>query len=72
MSPHYEMGEIWFKLCCLFFCLSVRHAIVSSTYLFEPQVGFTNNCLQMLSMMSRCAVRMFNQGWFKVKVIVQG
>jgi len=26
----------------------------------------------MSSMMSQCAVCMFDQGWFKVKVVVQG
>jgi len=36
----------------------------------EPQVGFTNNSAQMSSMMSRCAVRMFDQGHFNVKVIL--
>jgi len=35
---------------------------------FEPLVGFTNNFPEMLAMMGRCAVPMFDQGWFKVKV----
>jgi len=35
---------------------------------FEPLVGFTNYFEQMLAMMGRCAVPMFDQGWFKVKV----
>jgi len=34
----------------------------------EPLVGFTNNFPEMLAMMRRCAVPMFDQGWFKVKV----
>jgi len=38
----------------------------------EPLVGFTNNSAQMSSTMRRCAGLMFDQGWFKVKVIVQG
>ena len=38
------------------------HYRVRSTS-FEPLMGFTNNCAQMSSMMSLCAVR---------KVIVQG
>jgi len=32
---------------------------------FEPVVGFTNNSTQVLGMMSRCAVLMFDQGRFK-------
>ena len=35
---------------------------------FEPLVGFTNNFPEMLAMLGRCAVPMFDQGWFKVKV----
>jgi len=37
---------------------------------FEPLVGFTNNFAQMSSMMRRCAVPIFNQGQFKVKIKV--
>ena len=37
---------------------------------FEPLVGFTNNFVQMSSMMRRCAVPMFDQGRFKVKVTI--
>ena len=37
---------------------------------FEPLVGFTNNFAQMSSMMRRCAVPMFDQCLFKVKVTV--
>jgi len=33
----------------------------------EPLVGFTNNFAQLSSMMSRCAVPMFDQGGVKVK-----
>ena len=36
---------------------------------FEPLVGFTNKSAQMSSMMRWCAVRMFDQGRFKVKII---
>jgi len=39
---------------------------------FEPLVGFTNNYAQMSSMMSQFVVCMFDKGWCKVKVIVQG
>jgi len=35
---------------------------------FEPMVRFTNNFPEMLAMMRQCAVPMFDQGWFKVKV----
>jgi len=35
---------------------------------FEPLVGFTNNFPEMLAMMRRCAVPMFDKGRFKVKV----
>jgi len=37
---------------------------------FEPLVGLTNYCAQMSGMMGRCAVPMFDQGRFKVKVTV--
>jgi len=37
---------------------------------FEPLVGFTNNFPEMLAMMRRCAVPMFDQGQFKVKVTI--
>jgi len=37
---------------------------------FEPLVGFANNFAQMSSMMRRCAVPMFDQGRFKVKVTI--
>jgi len=33
---------------------------------FEPLVVFTNNFAQMSAMLWRCAVPMFDQGWFKV------
>jgi len=48
-------------------CATVFHVRYIS---FEPLVGFTNNFAQMSSMMRRCTVLMFNQGWFKVKVTV--
>ena len=37
---------------------------------FEPLVRFENNFAQMSSMMRRCAVSMFDQGRFKVKVTI--
>ena len=37
---------------------------------FEPLVGFKNNFAQMSSMMRRCAVPMFDQGRFKIKVTI--
>jgi len=37
---------------------------------FEHLVGFTNNFAQMSSMIRRCAVPMFDQGRFKVKVTI--
>ena len=58
--------------------LSVRPSVRLSSrcsvrsIFFEPLVGFTNNSAQMSSMMSRCALRMFDKGRFKVKVKVQG
>jgi len=36
---------------------------------FEPLLGFSINFAQMSSMMRRCAVLMFDQGRFKVKVM---
>ena len=35
---------------------------------FEPLLGFTNSFAQMSAMMGRCAVPMFDQGWFKVRI----
>jgi len=35
---------------------------------FEPLVVFTNNFPKILAMITRCAVPMFDQGPFKVKV----
>ena len=55
--------------------LSVRPPVcpfrfcVRSIY-FEPLVGFTNNFAQMSSLMRRCAVSIFDQGRFKVKVTI--
>ena len=37
---------------------------------FEPMVGFTNTFAQMSVMRGRCALPMFDQGRFKVKVTV--
>jgi len=53
----------------LFLARSVRQFCVRLIS-FEPLVGFTNISAQMSSMMSQCAVLMFDQG--RVKVIVQG
>jgi len=36
----------------------------------EPLVGFTNNFAQISSVMRQCAVLMFDQGRFKVKVTI--
>jgi len=51
----------------------IKHCItvfrVRSTS-FEPIVGFTNYFAQMSAMIARCAVPMFDQGRFKVKVTV--
>ena len=38
---------------------------------FEPLVGLTNNFAQMADMLRRCAVPMFDQGWFKAKVRIK-
>jgi len=35
---------------------------------FEPLVGLTNNFALMSAMLRQCAVLMFDQGWFKVRV----
>jgi len=48
-------------------CMTVFHFRSIS---FEPLVGFTNNFAQISSMMRRCAVLMFDQGRFKVKVTI--
>jgi len=48
-------------------CMIVFHVRSIS---FEPLVGFTNNFAQMSSMMRRCAVSMFDQSRFKVKVTI--
>jgi len=41
-----------------------------SSISFEPLVGFTNYFAQMSAMLGRCAVPIFDQGRFKVKVTV--
>ena len=51
-------------------CPSVRPSVCPSNS-FEPLVGFTNNFAQMSSMMRRCAVPLFDQGRFKVKVTIK-
>jgi len=38
---------------------------------FVPLIEFLNNSKQMSSIMSQCAIHMFDQSRFKVKVIVQ-
>jgi len=38
---------------------------------FIPLVGLTNTFAQMSAMLRRCAVPMFDQGWFKVKVRIE-
>ena len=63
MSPLMKWGDILF-LAPLSVCPSVcpsRFRVRSIS--FEPLVGFTNNFAQMLSMMRRCAVPMFDQGY---------
>jgi len=64
-------GETYcFNLCCQHVRLSVylSHCRVHSIS-FETLVGFSNtsNSTQMLSMMRRCAVRMFDLVWFNVR-----
>ena len=70
MSPPMKWGDILFLAP-----LSVRPSVCPSHFRvrsisFEPLVGFTNNFAQMSIMMRRCAVLMFNQGRFKVKVTI--
>ena len=73
MTWHKEMGRhIVFSSVV---CLSLRPSVCPSRFRvrsisFEPLVGFTNNFAQMSSMMRRCAMLMFDQGWFKVKVTI--
>ena len=52
--------------------LTLYNGILVRSASFEPLVGFIDNSAHMSSMMSRCAVRMFDQGRFKVNVIAQG
>ena len=68
-----EMGRhiVFSSVVCLSVCLSVcpsRFRVRSIS--FEPLVGFTNNLAQMSSMIRQCAVPMFDQGRFKVKVTI--
>jgi len=46
---------------------SVWHAFVSTLYLLNPWWDLQMTAL-MSGMMRQCAVPMFDQGWFKVKV----
>ena len=64
MSPPMKWGDILF----LARCPSVHHAFVSALYLLNPWWDLQKNFAQMSSMMRRCAVPMFDQGRFKVKV----
>ena len=73
MSFPMKWGDIqcivFSPVVCLSVCLSVgpsRFRIRSIS--FEPLVGFTNNLPEMLAIMRQCAVPMFYQGRFKVKV----
>jgi len=50
-------------------CMTLFHV---GSISFEPLMGFTNNYVHMSSMISLCAVCMFDQGRLKIKVIVQG
>ena len=66
MSPPIKWEDIFvLHVALLSVCLS---RIPVRSISFEPLVEFTNNSAQMLSMMRRCAVPMFDQGHFKVKV----
>jgi len=75
VSPH-EMGR-HIVLAPLYVCLyvrpsvrlSVRHTFVSALYLLNPWWDLQIT-LHMSSMMRRCAVPMFDQGRFKVKVTI--
>jgi len=61
--------QAWFKVKAIIQrCMTVYRVRSIS---FEPLVGFSNNSAQMSCMMSRCAVPLFDQGRFKVNVIVQ-
>ena len=69
--PHeMERHIVLSSVICPFVCLFVTLSCCSIS--FEPLVGFTNNSAQISSMMSGCAVHMFNQGHFKIMFIVQG
>jgi len=76
--PPMKWGDILFlaplSVCLfarLFVCPSVCPPLFQVRSIsFEPLVGFTNNFAQMSSMIRRCAVPMFDQGQFKVKVTI--
>ena len=57
--------KVKFQGKTLYDCISFR--LISS---YEPILGLTNNAAYMYisSMMSQCAMRMFDQGRFKFKV----
>jgi len=73
VSPPHEMGRhiVFSSVVCLSVCPSVcpSRFCVRSIF-FEPLLGFTNNFAQMLSMIRRCAVPIFDQCRFKVKVTI--
>jgi len=80
-APFFNREIYCFKLCCLYIRPSVRPPVrppvIPSRFRvlsksFEPLVRLTNNCRQMSSIISQCALRMFEQGRFLVKVKVQG
>jgi len=66
VSPH----VFSFVVCLSISCFLSRFCVHSIS--FEPLEGFTNILEQLSSIMIWCAVHMFDQGQFKVKVIVQG
>ena len=68
VSPHeMERHMLFSSAVCPSVCMSSFRVRSIS---LKPMVGFTNNLAQMSSMMSRCAVSMFDQGRFKVKVTI--
>ena len=48
----------------------IKHCMTVFRVIFEPLVKFTKKNAQMSSMIRRCAVLLFDQGRFKVKVTV--
>jgi hypothetical protein len=64
MSHEMERHIVFSSAVYLSVTLSIRSRSI------EPLVGFTNNHVQMASMMRRFAVLMFEQGLFKVNVTI--